>query len=172
MAFIRKNWKNTGGKFQKSLRLLRDSGIACEQSRFRDILNRVKNDLLAKETTRKNQRVRDEVVVTFIRKNWKNTGGNYQKSLRLLRDSGIACEQSRFRDILNRVKNDLLANDATQKNRKVRDEIVVAFIRKNWKNTGGKFQKSLRLLRDSGIACEQNRFRDILNRVKNDLMVS
>lgn len=45
------------------------------------------------------QRMTDEEIVRFIHEHWEETGGRSGASLRLLRDRGHACEQSRFRDL-------------------------------------------------------------------------
>jgi len=45
------------------------------------------------------ERMTDEEIVRFIHEHWQETGGRSGASLRLLRDSGHACEQSRFRDL-------------------------------------------------------------------------
>lgn len=49
-------------------------------------------------------RMTDEKVVDFILDNWSATGGRSGVSLRLLRDSGHACEQGRFRDLFKVAK--------------------------------------------------------------------
>jgi hypothetical protein len=41
----------------------------------------------------------DKEIVVFINKNWSEMEGRSGRMLRLLRDSGLACEQSRFRDL-------------------------------------------------------------------------
>lgn len=41
----------------------------------------------------------DDQVVKFILKNWEASGGRSGFTLRLLRDSGLACEQGRFKDL-------------------------------------------------------------------------
>jgi hypothetical protein len=48
------------------------------------------------------ERLTDEEVVHFILEHWEETAGRSGVSLRLLRDSGLACEQSRFRDLFRR----------------------------------------------------------------------
>lgn len=45
------------------------------------------------------ERMTDEEIVRFILEHWEETGGRSGASLRFLRDSGHACEQSRFRDL-------------------------------------------------------------------------
>ena len=45
------------------------------------------------------ERMTDKEVVNFILEHWEDTRGRSGVSLRLLRDSGHACEQSRFRDL-------------------------------------------------------------------------
>ena len=45
------------------------------------------------------ERMSDEAIVQFILDNWVATRGRSGASLRLLRDSGFACEQGRFRDL-------------------------------------------------------------------------
>jgi hypothetical protein len=49
--------------------------------------------------TQLRERMTDKEVVNFILEHWKETRGRSGVSLRLLRDSGHACEQSRFRDL-------------------------------------------------------------------------
>lgn len=51
------------------------------------------------------QRMTDDEVVHFIVKHWEKTGGRSGVSLRNLRDSGNACEQSRFRDLFQKARN-------------------------------------------------------------------
>lgn len=45
------------------------------------------------------ERMTDEEIMRFIHEHWEETGGRSGASLRLLRDRGHACEQSRFRDL-------------------------------------------------------------------------
>ena len=45
--------------------------------------------------------------------------------------------------------------------RKLSDDEVVSFVLENWEKTEGRSGASLRLLRDSGNACEQSRFKDL-----------
>ncbi len=45
------------------------------------------------------KKMTDGEVVNFILQNWERTKGRSGASLRLLRDSGNACEQSRFKDL-------------------------------------------------------------------------
>lgn len=45
--------------------------------------------------------------------------------------------------------------------RKMSDEDVIGFVLENWEATNGRSGASLRLLRDSGNACEQSRFKDL-----------
>ncbi|MBN9677986.1 hypothetical protein [Salipiger bermudensis] len=49
-------------------------------------------------------RMTDEEVVDFVLDNWSAAGGRSGVSLRLLRDSGHACEQGRFRDLFKVAK--------------------------------------------------------------------
>jgi len=49
--------------------------------------------------TQLRERMTDKEVVNFILEHWEETRGRSGVSLRLLRDSGRACEQSRFRDL-------------------------------------------------------------------------
>ena len=44
------------------------------------------------------------------------------------------------------------------------DEEIIAFILNAWSGTGGSLSASLRLLRDSGRACKQERFHDLFCR--------
>lgn len=54
----------------------------------------------------KRQRVSDEEIVAAIRDNWECGKGQSSTLLRIIRRNlGIACEQSRFRDIYHTVKN-------------------------------------------------------------------
>ncbi len=48
------------------------------------------------------KRMTDEEIVRFILDQWDETGGRSGVSLRLLRDTGHACEQGRFRDLFRR----------------------------------------------------------------------
>lgn len=45
--------------------------------------------------------------------------------------------------------------------RKMSDDDVISFVLENWNATKGRSGASLRLLRDSGNACEQSRFKDL-----------
>lgn len=51
------------------------------------------------------ERMTDEEIVKFILEQWDKTGGRSGDSLRLLRDTGHACEQSRFRDLFRRASH-------------------------------------------------------------------
>ncbi len=55
----------------------------------------------------------DREIVAFILDTWCRTGGSSSASLRLLRQSGRACEQGRFRILFRQVAN---RRDAHQKN--------------------------------------------------------
>lgn len=46
----------------------------------------------------------DEEVINFIHASWEKTAGRSQATLRLLRDSGRACEQGRFRDLFHKAR--------------------------------------------------------------------
>ncbi len=45
------------------------------------------------------KKMSDQEVISFVLDNWEKTEGRSGASLRLLRDSGNACEQSRFKDL-------------------------------------------------------------------------
>jgi hypothetical protein len=45
------------------------------------------------------KKMSDDDVINFVLENWDATNGRSGASLRLLRDSGNACEQSRFKDL-------------------------------------------------------------------------
>lgn len=51
------------------------------------------------------ERMTDEEIVRFIHEHWEETDGRSGASLRLLRDSGHACEQSRFRDLFRSARS-------------------------------------------------------------------
>lgn len=51
------------------------------------------------------ERMTDEEIVRFILEQWDETGGRSGVSLRLLRDTGHACEQSRFKDLFRRASH-------------------------------------------------------------------
>ena len=61
------------------------------------------------------ERQTDEEIIAFILNAWCSTGGRLNASLRLLRDSGRACEQKRFRDLFFRaaVQRDAQRKDVT-----------------------------------------------------------
>lgn len=63
-----------------------------------EFLTNLMNNWSTPEIPRR-ERMTDDEVVGFILSNWDETGGRSGVSLRLLRDSGNACEQSRFRDL-------------------------------------------------------------------------
>ena len=46
----------------------------------------------------------DEEVIEFAVTNWEKVGGRSSAMLRLLRDEGLACEQSRFKDLFHEVR--------------------------------------------------------------------
>lgn len=46
----------------------------------------------------------DEEVINFIHESWEKTAGRSQATLRLLRDSGLGCEQGRFRDLFHKAR--------------------------------------------------------------------
>ena len=58
------------------------------------------------------KRQTDGEIITFILRNWSRTGVSTSASLRLLRESGYACEQGRFRDLFNRA---IVGQDAYRK---------------------------------------------------------
>lgn len=72
------------------------SGKSCaqDQSKVEDILN----TWSAPEIPVR-KKLSDQEVISFILRNWEKTDGRSGASLRLLRDSGNACEQSRFKDL-------------------------------------------------------------------------
>ena len=45
------------------------------------------------------KKLSDDDVISFVLQNWGATNGRSGASLRFLRDSGNACEQSRFKDL-------------------------------------------------------------------------
>ena len=49
------------------------------------------------------ERQTDEEIVSFIILNWQVVDGRSSRMLRFLRDSGLACEQGRFRDLFRQV---------------------------------------------------------------------
>ncbi|WP_236544532.1 hypothetical protein [Roseovarius atlanticus] len=58
--------------------------------------------------------------------------------------------------------------------KKMSDQEVISFVLKNWGKTDGRSGATLRLLRDSGNACEQTRFKDLFkhaaaSRVKSEV---
>ena len=61
------------------------------------------------------ERQTDEEIIAFILDAWCRTGGRSSTSLRLLKDSGRACEQGRFRDLFSRaaIQRDAHRKDAT-----------------------------------------------------------
>ena len=50
------------------------------------------------------QRLTDEQVIDFITRNWSAVSGGSQKMLKLLRSSGNACEQARFKNLFHEAK--------------------------------------------------------------------
>ena len=48
------------------------------------------------------KKLSDQEVINFVLENWEKTKGRSGVSLRLLRDSGNACEQGRFKDLFKR----------------------------------------------------------------------
>ena len=50
------------------------------------------------------KRLSDDHIIEFIQTSWEETGGRSQTTLRLLQDSGCACEQGRFRDLFHRAR--------------------------------------------------------------------
>lgn len=52
--------------------------------------------------------------------------------------------------------------------KKMSDDDVISFIVENWEATNGRSGVSLRLLRDSGNACEQGRFKDLFKLAATD----
>ncbi len=56
---------------------------------------------------------------------------------------------------------DVWSMPATPVRKKMTDDEVIGFIQDNWGKTRGRSGASLRLLRDSGNACEQGRFKNL-----------
>lgn len=54
----------------------------------------------------------DDEVIEFIDASWEETGGRSQVTLRLLRDSGHACEQKRFRDLFHKAREQRRSQEA------------------------------------------------------------
>lgn len=48
------------------------------------------------------ERMTDEQIIGFIQRHWRQTEGRSGNTLRLLRNSGHACEQGRFRDLFRK----------------------------------------------------------------------
>jgi hypothetical protein len=56
------------------------------------------------------RRVTDQDVLKLLRENWDRHGGHSSKLLRYLRDDAqVACEQSRFRALWNRARDERIA---------------------------------------------------------------
>lgn len=58
---------------------------------------------------------------------------------------------------------DVWSMPATPVRKKMSDDEVIGFVQDNWDRTRGRSGASLRLLRDSGNACEQGRFKNLFN---------
>lgn len=55
----------------------------------------------------------DDEVINFIQASWEVTEGRSQATLRLLRDSGRACEQGRFRDLFHKARAQRQSQEAS-----------------------------------------------------------
>ena len=72
---------------------------------------------------------------------------------------------------LKEVMSNWTYSDLPKRN-KLSDDEVLAFVFDNWDRTKGRSQATLRLLRDSGLACEQGRFKTLFHGVREKLRKS